>query len=544
MIKFYKLTLIAWTTLLAGLSHAQLVENFDNPATLSKIEMYADSLAPISIANNELSIVCSKDSLTHGFVYKFATLNLTPANAKVSLKFKSSNDVQISALLLDELSNIIAVASPQLLYAGPDFTTYNFDLNDTTFLKYLISQKIVIGQKTKVNQLAFQISQPYKTATNTTVKITDLKIGSNVVLPAKITTYTNSFSTDVVSTEWVSERNETFNLELAHKLNQKNGELTIDMVKTGFNGLWFYPGNTIVDMSKKTLISLRAKATKDVTMTLYLWSNTGLYAWTAIDIKIKASTEYKTYYFDFTEKLKSTPDLFIDASNIKAILINFNAGVAFRGAVTIDDLKIGDAVTELVNKAPTIAQQPDVTFANNAGRQVVKLQGITDGESDGYQKITVTGTNNFTDPYFSFSIVYSDGQPTANLELVPDDIETLPGEFLVKILVKDNGGTRNNGVDSTTISFKVIVTAPNGIEEATKNNGFNIYPNPAAEVLHIQAANSVDKVTISDATGKVLITKSSSFTGLMSLDIADLSKGLYFVKIEQGEKVFQKKIVK
>lgn len=544
MTKIYKLSLIVCCMLLGSISHAQLVENFDNPATIAKIKMVEDSLAPVSIANNELTIVCSKDSLSHVFVYSFDVLNLTPANAKVSFKLKATADVRLQATLLDDALNFIAVPPTQLLSAGTEYNTYYFDLNDSTFNKYLAAQKIVVGKKNKIIQLGFAITQPYKTATNTTVKISELKIGTNVTMPAKITTYSNTFSTDVVSNEWVSERNETFNFELAHKLTQKNGELTIDMVKSGFNGLWFYPGNTIVDMSKKTLISLKAKATKDVTMTLYLWSNTGLYQWTAIDMKIKASTEYKTYYFDFTEKLKATPDLFIDASNIKAILINFNAGVAYRGAVTIDDFQIGDVVAEQVNKAPTIAQQPDVTFANNAGKQTIKLQGISTGETDGYQKITVTGTNNFTDPYFAFSVTYSDGQPTANLELVPDDIETLPGEFLVNILVKDNGGTRNNGVDSVRMSFKVIVTAPNGTEEATKNNGFSIYPNPTEQLLNIQSVDRVDKVTLTDAAGKIVITKSNSFTGLMSVDVADLSKGIYFLKIEQGDKIFQKKIVK
>ena len=123
-------------------------------------------------------------------------------------------------------------------------------------------------------------------------------------------------------------------------------------------------------------------------------------------------------------------------------------------------------------------------------------RSISNGETDGYQKITVTGSNNFTDPFFGFSITYGDGASTATLTLTPDDIETKQGVFLVKIFVKDGGGTRNNGVDTTSITFKVIVTEPNGVEEASKKNGFTIYPNPADQVLHIQSANIVDNVTL------------------------------------------------
>lgn len=62
---------------------------------------------------------------------------------------------------------------------------------------------------------------------------------------------------------------------------------------------------------------------------------------------------------------------------------------------------------------------------------------------------------------------------------------------------------------------------------------FSIYPNPAKDILYIQAVEVLDKVQIYSITGVLIKTSKDS-----SIDISNLATGLYFVKVAlQGNSV-------
>jgi Glycosyl hydrolase catalytic core/Secretion system C-terminal sorting domain/F5/8 type C domain len=58
---------------------------------------------------------------------------------------------------------------------------------------------------------------------------------------------------------------------------------------------------------------------------------------------------------------------------------------------------------------------------------------------------------------------------------------------------------------------------------------FKIYPNPASSLLNISGSTDVELIEIMDLNGKQLIEKS----GLNSVDISNLSNGVYFIKINK-----------
>ncbi|TAH24802.1 MAG: T9SS C-terminal target domain-containing protein [Cytophagales bacterium] len=544
MKKLYTLPLFFISLFLTNISWAQLEENFTSPIVLNQIDLIADTLAPISQENNSIKVIISKDSLQHGFIYNFSELDLSIPNAKASFQFKSTVDMVIQASLIDKDSNIIANAPVQNIYAGSDYQTYYFDLNDTTMRRAFAEAGFKLGNKSKVVSFLFLMSKPFEAAKNDTVSFASLKIGKNVVLPNKITSYVNDFSTNIVSNEWVSERNTQFRNEIAYKLSQSNGKLEINTIKSGFNGLWLYPQNTIMDLSKKSLISLRAKANKDLTITIYLWANTNLYTFTAIDLKIKASDVFKTYYFDFTEKLKLSDIAYIDPSAIKAVLINFSSGASYRGIVTIDEIKIGDAVPELINNVPTITQYPDLTLSNDAGEQKLIIKGISTGDTLGYQKLTVAATSSdeTLSILYGFYMTYNDGDSTATLLIEPEP--TAEGEVIVDFLVKDGGGTRNGGKDEVKMSFKINVVKPNAVDEANKTKGFEIYPNPVEQVLNVKSQNPIQKISIFNAEGRTIQLPINLGNNFNQIDFSSTEKGVYLIEIEQGNKKYQKKIIK
>lgn len=78
-----------------------------------------------------------------------------------------------------------------------------------------------------------------------------------------------------------------------------------------------------------------------------------------------------------------------------------------------------------------------------------------------------------------------------------------------------------------------------GIEDVDEN-GVNVYPNPATEVINIANAEGA-QISIFDIAGK-LISSVASASANEAISCADFAKGLYIVRIAEGNKVITKKV--
>jgi hypothetical protein len=83
-----------------------------------------------------------------------------------------------------------------------------------------------------------------------------------------------------------------------------------------------------------------------------------------------------------------------------------------------------------------------------------------------------------------------------------------------------------------------------GIEEHHSDN-VTCYPNPVADILHIQ--NTTGKITgirIIDAAGRTIINQSQELIESYQVNIENLMAGIYFIEISDELKIVRKKIVK
>lgn len=66
------------------------------------------------------------------------------------------------------------------------------------------------------------------------------------------------------------------------------------------------------------------------------------------------------------------------------------------------------------------------------------------------------------------------------------------------------------------------------------NLSFSIFPNPANETLVLNATNKIDNLNIQIFTteGKLLTTQNLDFNHQVSIDVSNLSSGIYFLNIE------------
>lgn len=72
-----------------------------------------------------------------------------------------------------------------------------------------------------------------------------------------------------------------------------------------------------------------------------------------------------------------------------------------------------------------------------------------------------------------------------------------------------------------------MVTSVNDITQ----NTFSFFPNPVNNVLNIKSENTIEQISITDMSGRTIKTINSNNTKQTSIDVADLTSGIYFVQV-------------
>lgn len=76
---------------------------------------------------------------------------------------------------------------------------------------------------------------------------------------------------------------------------------------------------------------------------------------------------------------------------------------------------------------------------------------------------------------------------------------------------------------------------------ANSENTIEIYPNPAKDVIQIKSAFEFQSFTITDMTGKIILSK-NGFSN--SIDISELKAGVYFLRLNGDKGLTRKKFIK
>ncbi len=100
-----------------------------------------------------------------------------------------------------------------------------------------------------------------------------------------------------------------------------------------------------------------------------------------------------------------------------------------------------------------------------------------------------------------------------------------------------------NGACADTSACQTVTISTSGIEEQTEND-FNIYPNPAIDLVTLNNLPLGTTIQVTDMTGKTVI-KTSVTSAEMTFDVQDMNEGIYFVTILNNTAVIgTKKLVK
>jgi VCBS repeat-containing protein len=111
-----------------------------------------------------------------------------------------------------------------------------------------------------------------------------------------------------------------------------------------------------------------------------------------------------------------------------------------------------------VNDAPTLNAIANMTITENAGLQTVNLSGISTGPAnESGQTLTVTASSSNPSLIPAPTVNYTSPNATGTLTFTPAACSS--GSSTLTVIVKDNGGTSNGGVDAVTNTFTVTVQA-------------------------------------------------------------------------------------
>tara|TARA_B100000809_G_scaffold159282_1_gene156660 strand:- start:4263 stop:7664 length:3402 start_codon:yes stop_codon:yes gene_type:complete len=284
------------------------------------------------------------------------------------------------------------------------------------------------------------------------------------------------------------------------------------------------------------------------------------------------STAFGTGYLDFSLKINcnvTSQFTTIDNSNGNYSFTNNSTG-----NITQSHWAFGDGTT-------SNSTNPNHSFTVN-GTFVVVLT-INDSLSAGsctdffFDTVTVTGVavplqcssgfviypdtltgditvvNSATGSNLTYLWDYGDGN-TSTLQ-TPNYTYATSGPFYLCLTIDDGAGCSNMYCDSigengvvfkqSGFTINVIPSAPiaTGIDNNIDlNSEIKVYPNPASSKLSIVSDYlTIEEITIIDVTGKIIMTIKQNTN---NINVADLSDGIYFIKLVTDEKTITKKFVK
>jgi hypothetical protein len=100
----------------------------------------------------------------------------------------------------------------------------------------------------------------------------------------------------------------------------------------------------------------------------------------------------------------------------------------------------------------------------------------------------------------------------------------------------------NRGVPTISLKFSAHVDVGVGINEISKNNIYNIYPNPTNTFVNIQLATSqMANFSLIDVTGKIVVN--SMINSSEEINIQKIDKGIYFYKLLIDNQQYKGKLV-
>lgn len=141
-----------------------------------------------------------------------------------------------------------------------------------------------------------------------------------------------------------------------------------------------------------------------------------------------------------------------------------------------------------------------------------------------------------TSSYFE-TIFWDFGDGNTSSEMDPIHNYTESGFYTISQTVNKCGKS-----DTKTKTIDIIVLGTDLFNQEI----IKVYPNPTSEILNLEFNRNYESinVTISDLSGKSVLATSTKIRSELALNISNLSKGIYVLKLIADESIYFEKVIK
>lgn len=106
----------------------------------------------------------------------------------------------------------------------------------------------------------------------------------------------------------------------------------------------------------------------------------------------------------------------------------------------------------------------------------------------------------------------------------------------------NNGDTTNSNYHGSADVWVVKLAADNlDVKDLSENKSFIIYPNPVVDILNIQSIKKIEKIVLTDLSGKKILEQTKNFT---QINMQTLQRGTYLLQIISEGKMITEKVIK
>jgi hypothetical protein len=232
-----------------------------------------------------------------------------------------------------------------------------------------------------------------------------------------------------------------------------------------------------------------------------------------INFTAASSTEWELYSYDLTDFVSAGTQVYIAFR--EKVADNFNDG----SAISIDNVYVGDG-SKLAAPVPSITPIDNSSITRDLNYTFAPVAPKTFKSTDAFIGFNVYRDN-----------VKINSTPITASEYTDMDLSEGTYNYCVTAVYDEGESDCSNEVT-------VVIV---GIDDPA-NATFNIYPNPANEVVNISSAVTVTSIKLMNYTGQIVYSNQTSATQF-SINTNDIAAGVYVLQLETENGTSSRKLI-
>lgn len=239
-------------------------------------------------------------------------------------------------------------------------------------------------------------------------------------------------------------------------------------------------------------------------------------------------------------------------------------GHSMGGGATILAAQNNSNIQTIIGLAPAETNPSAIAAAANVNVPSLVLSGSSDGvtppdehhlpifnalNTNCKSYVSITGGAHCYYANTNFNCDFGEGSASSGITVTREQQQAFMNSVITPWLnyfLKNESTQYSTFIDAAGTSGLVLNEICNSLNiDESENQGMQVYPNPTTNSLNIHLDDDLYyNFALIDATGKVMLSKEHVLLNNYLLDISDIEKGVYFIRMENEKNKIVKRFVK